>query len=108
KSYVKDTEGFYDVEGINLGYPAVDTEYDVKDGEITVNVSLLAYMDETIKKEDVDDFFDKYKEVEINGKTLEEDKSLYAMKDELLKELDDDDYVFLDNTVHNIALEMEL
>src|SRR5699024_5068901 len=47
-TYVKDTEGFYDVEGLNLGYPSVDTEFDVKDGEIMVNVSLLSYMNETL------------------------------------------------------------
>src|SRR5699024_8840598 len=85
KTYVKDTEGFYEVEGLNIGYPSIDTEYGVKDGEITVNVTLLSYIDETLDKKEAEEFFNKYEDVEVNGKTLEEDKSIYAMKDDILK-----------------------
>lgn len=107
-TYVKDTEGFYDIEGLNLGYPSVDTEFDVKDGEIMVNVSLLSYMNETLNKREAEELFNKFEDVEVNGKTLEEDKRLFANKDEILKAYNDDDNVMYEGTVMNLTIESKL
>lgn|SRR5699024_3688733 len=71
--YTKDTEGFREIEGLNIGYPMI---YRGSDGDVTVSLSLM--IDEDIKSEDIDKFLEKYKKVEVNGHKLTEDTIAYA------------------------------
>src|SRR5699024_5412128 len=70
--YTKDTEGFREIEGLNIGYPMI---YRGSDGDVTVSLSLM--IDEDIKSEDIDKFLEKYKKVEVNGHKLTEDTIAY-------------------------------
>lgn len=109
KSFIKDTEGFYEVEGLNIGYPNVETDFDIQEGEIYVNIDLLLYVEDDITKKDAKKYFDKYKDVKVNEKPLTEDKNFYSILDDFLKEYSDTgDYMYFENTVHSVTLGVSL
>lgn len=108
KSYVKNTKGFYNIEGLNIGYPYVGSVYDVNDGEITTKVTIQIYIDEDIKKKDLDSFFGKYKNIDINGKGLDNDKGVFSFGGEFWEDYSDDDYAFFEHTILTAILEIPL
>lgn len=73
--YTKDTEGFYEVEGLNIGYPMIT--YSSEDN-VTVSLSLSLLIDKDIKSKEIDNFLDQYKNVNVNGHKLTEDIMVYS------------------------------
>src|SRR5699024_8042001 len=92
--YTKDTDGFKNIEGLNIGYPMVDR---AEGGEVTISLSLL--IDEDVKSKDIDDFLKQYEKVEVNGHKLTEDELIYA-EDSVYNETKEDlDFTFEDRDI---------
>ncbi|WP_029267605.1 hypothetical protein [Virgibacillus alimentarius] len=71
--FTKDTKGFRDYDGINIGYPAVFASTNEIEGEPALSIILPILIKEDVKQKDMDKFIDKYKSIEVNGKHLGDD-----------------------------------
>jgi|SRR5690625_665796 len=111
KMYFKDTKGFYYIDGLYIGYPFLSGS-SLKDGELTTYLHFKILIQDNIQLKDLDDFFKKYNDIEVNGKKMTEDLGVYSKKDD--KEFWDeffvggDDNVFLKNNVLDVRLRLPL
>lgn len=110
-NYFKDTEGFYAIDGLAIGYPFL-SKGTLDDGELTAYLSFKILMEENLPLKDLDSFFEKYEDIEINGKKMTEDAGVYRQRndeafwDEAFDQ--EDDYVFFKNTMIDVRLKLPL
>src|SRR5699024_10377704 len=69
ESYYSDTEGFFEVDGVNVGYPVVSQFIDPEDEEDKPLVSIVMYLytDKDIKESKVNNYLDKVRDLEVSG-----------------------------------------
>lgn len=111
KMYFKDTKGFYNIDGLYIGYPFLSRN-SLDDGELTAILQFKILIQDNIQLKDLDDFFKKYEDIEINGKKMTEDLGVYSKKDdeEFWDEffVGEDDNAFLKNNVLNVKIKLPL
>lgn len=111
KMYFKDTKGFYNIDGLYIGYPFLSGNL-ISDGEIITYLHFKILIQDNIQLKDLDDFFEKYNDIKVNGKKMTEDLGVYSKKDD--EEFWDDsfkgedDNVFLKNNVLDVGLRFSL
>lgn len=112
KIYFKDTKGFCKLDDLNIGYPMISTPKTLRNGEIITYLHFKILIEENIQRKELDDFFKKYENIEVNGKNLTEDLGIYTKKDDedFWNEsfANKDDYVFLKNNVLDVKLRFSL
>lgn len=101
-----DTEGFYDVNGINVGYPLVIPKMS-KDGKVDWFILILhVYIDEDILTiEDMEEEREKIKGININGKNLYDKYGFWHIPGERVLEQneDPDGYELFKGVIRSIA-----
>lgn len=77
-SLYSDTEGFYDIDGLKIGYPTVDG---LEDDDLTpkgdmdegIGINFLVYNDEELNEKDFNNQIEELKNLQVNGKEIIED-----------------------------------
>src|SRR5699024_3406502 len=110
-NFFRDTEGFYDIDGLAIGYPFL-TKGCLQDGELTAYLSFKILVEDNVQLKDLDSFFEKYENIEMNGTKMTEDSGVYRQRDDesFWKESfdEEDDYVFFENTMVDVKLRLPL
>src|SRR5699024_8087965 len=65
--YVEDTEGFYGIEGVNIGYVGIENY-----GESDADISFYVLLDSSFEYKDIDKFAKKLDKLKVNGESVAE------------------------------------